>query len=138
MLVEHTFVTTMDGPEALALARDFLLMGGFCVTSQVDNILEARRGREKSRQAVGMLQLPQQVRMEFDRGRVNVAVQLQLDKLLAHGIPLEEVYRLLHELETQIATEFARRRRRWVIFAIVMLVIVFGSIGLLVTLALVL
>ena len=148
MLVEHTFVTTKEAPEALSAARDLLVMGGFWVTAETENFLEVKRGREKVSQAKGLLQLPQQVRVEFDRGRVSVAVLIQhdvkasskcrelllaiaegLEKLLARGLPVEEVRRPLHELEAEIAADFSRRRKRTLIFAIVVLVIVFSCLG---------
>ncbi len=148
MLVEHVFVTTKEAAEALTAARDFLAKGGFRVAVETENVLEMKRGREKVGQAKGLLQLPQQVRVEFDRGRVSVAVLIQhdvkasskcrelllmiaqgLENLLARGVPAAEVRRPLDALETQIAADFSRRHRRTIIFAIAVLVLVFGCLG---------
>ena len=88
MLVEHTFVTTMDAAEALAAVSDLLRARGFAPDdppgraaagagpvppSASPNMLELRRGKKNPARAKSALELPQHVRVEWDRGRVVVA-----------------------------------------------------------------
>ena len=81
MVVEHTFVTTLEAPDALRSVSSMLHDLGFVADAQnaftVEqswNAVELRRGNAKSRRGKGILQWPQQVRVEWDRGRVDVAV----------------------------------------------------------------
>ena len=83
MLVEHTFVTTMDAPDAMRQAAEFL--GEFGFVAQADrafqmgqtwNALEVRRGSTRRRWRSPMRDWPQQVRVEWDRGRVGVAASM--------------------------------------------------------------
>jgi hypothetical protein len=80
MLVEHTFVTTMDAPEAMTAASNFLQEFGFALDGERGfaiggtwDALEMRRGTPKSRYRGAIHNWPQQVRLEWDRGRVDVA-----------------------------------------------------------------
>jgi hypothetical protein len=82
MVVEHTFVTTYDVSEALTAASNLLQVGGFQVKHnnafQIGNWtdLEVFRGRKTVARAKDATQCPQQLRVEFDRGRVNIAASI--------------------------------------------------------------
>jgi hypothetical protein len=82
MVIEHTFITTMEAPEALSAASNFLQSGGFQVMNNSAfqmggwTDLEVARGRASPARAKDVTQYPQQVRIEWDRGRVNVAASV--------------------------------------------------------------
>lgn len=83
MLVEHTFVTTLDAPEAMTEASRLLQQFGFVAKAQtgfqiggVWNALEVARGAAKFRYRKGVVEWPQNVRVEWDRGRVDVAAAI--------------------------------------------------------------
>jgi hypothetical protein len=82
MVIEHTFVTTLDAHEALTAASNLLQSGGFLVKNnsafQIGTWtdLEVSRGRKTAARAKDATQCPQQLRMEFDRGRVNIAASI--------------------------------------------------------------
>jgi hypothetical protein len=82
MVIEHTFITTMEAPEALSAASNFLQAGGFQVTNNSAfqmggwTDLELSRGRGTPARAKDVSQCPQQVRLEWDRGRVTVAASV--------------------------------------------------------------
>lgn len=82
MVVEHVFITTLEAPEALQLASQFLGRRGFSARPQEGfamgaggawNVLEMVRGTHNPRKAKSVVQYPQTVRLEWDRGRVTVA-----------------------------------------------------------------
>jgi hypothetical protein len=119
MIVEHAFITTRDGAEVQASARDLLSMLGFSPTgpsgpARPDH-LDLSRGRRHARQAVYRLELqPQRVRIEFDRGRVTVAASIE-----PHGRPDNLHRELLVMLATLIeervvgGADPAELRARW-------------------------
>ena len=82
MLLEHVFVTTLDPNEALRRASEFLGARGFVSTGggfQVESqwtTLEVRRGQTNPAKAKGIPDLPQTVRIVYDRGRVNMAIAM--------------------------------------------------------------
>jgi hypothetical protein len=81
MVVEHTFVTTMAAAETMSTAAHFLQEFGFVAEGQqafameggVWDSLEVRRGVPKRGNRPRIREWPQQVRLEWDRGRVEVA-----------------------------------------------------------------
>ena len=81
MVVEHAFITTLEAPDALRLASHFLASRGFEATAQGAfamgpegwNVLEMTRGRKRAQRAKSVVEYPQQIRLEWDRGRVTVA-----------------------------------------------------------------
>ncbi len=74
----------MEAPEALATAAQFLSAAGFSAESQGAfqigtqwRVLDMRRGGANARtQRQGIIHWPQQVRIEWDRGRVDVAASI--------------------------------------------------------------
>src|SRR3712207_6576985 len=83
MVVEHVFVTTLEAPDALTRASEFLAAGGFVVQEQKAfplggwNAVEVTRGKSNAARAKSVEELPQRVRVEWDRGRVTVAAYIQ-------------------------------------------------------------
>jgi hypothetical protein len=83
MVVEHTFVTTMQPNEALGAASSLLASRGFVPTGDrafaLDggwNHIELTRGRKNPARSKSILDFTQQVRIEFDRGRIAMAASL--------------------------------------------------------------
>ena len=75
MLVEHVFVTTYEMDHAMGLACGFLQGAGFRLASVTPDTIEAVRGRKQAT-ARKVVQLPQVVRLTYDRGRVTVAANI--------------------------------------------------------------
>jgi hypothetical protein len=84
VLVEHTFITTIPPAEAMGAASAFLQQRGFVPPPQTEfalgpqawATLEVRRGVANPARAKTVLDLPQQVRLGWDRGRVEVAASV--------------------------------------------------------------
>jgi hypothetical protein len=84
VVVEHSFVTTLESADALRRASDFLKLHGFeALTGGAFQIgqagwttLEMRRGRRNAARAKSISQLPQSIRLDFDRGRIIVAASI--------------------------------------------------------------
>ena len=102
MLVEHTFITTLDGPDAIELAWGFLSEFGFAKVDRDDRSLHVSRGRPKPKSDLSVSDLPQAVRLEYDRGRVDLAVTVSEYKKVeaAHR---EMALSLVHGLEQMLA-----------------------------------
>src|SRR6188474_2921057 len=113
MIVEHVFITTMEAPDALRLASQFLSSRGFEAVHQEAfqlgapdtwNVLEMRRGKKTPAKAKSHLELPQQVRLEYDRGRIALAASAQsLQEARGRklkGKPAEELTRMLLDIAT--------------------------------------
>ena len=81
MVVEHVFVTTYEPTDAMRIASYFLSRRGFEPVTQAAfqlgqpgwTVLEMRRGRSSPTRAKSAVEVPQQMRLEYDRGRVTVA-----------------------------------------------------------------
>ncbi len=83
MVIEHTFVTTMDAPDALRLASEFLSQRGFVGLDRTAfpmegawKTLEMTRGKKKAARAKSVSELPQSIRLDFDRGRITIAASI--------------------------------------------------------------
>jgi hypothetical protein len=145
MLAEHTFVTTLDADEALGRATGLLQELGFAVELNTD-ALEARRGKRDPARARNHNQLPQSVRLEFDRGRITAAVGIRerrkadvlhrdmvtslaraLESHLAHGMLAEEACAEWNEVQLRIKKK-VRRGRLWAIPVVILLVLLIGFI----------
>jgi hypothetical protein len=74
MLVEHTFITTMDSETALARAAEILDACGFTICEQESGRMMAERGRQSPSAARTVHELPQRVRLDYDRGRITLAL----------------------------------------------------------------
>jgi hypothetical protein len=76
-------VTTLDATQALESSFRFLQSRGFsAVNDDVRNpertgqCLQLKRGKENPARARNVSELPQSVRLDFDRGRMNVAIAI--------------------------------------------------------------
>ena len=115
MVIEHTFVTTMEAEEALRTASEFLRRhGGF--EPEADrafqlgrpgwNVIELKRGKKSASRAKLVSELAQQIRMEWDRGRVTLAASIAPRTGAFYGTdtsPRHVRNRLAAELMTAIA-----------------------------------
>ena len=97
MVIEHQFVTTMDAPEAMRTASEFLTSRGFAVKGQNAfavgggwTTLEVSRGRKNAARAKSVAELPQRVRLDFDRGRMTVAAAIEYFRHGAFGTSARE------------------------------------------------
>jgi hypothetical protein len=98
MVIEHTFITTLEAEAAMSAASAFLAARGFRVEPQTAFIpvtaggpshtraMELTRGVANPVRAKGVGDLPQRVRLEWDRGRVSVAASItpKNDKQVRH------------------------------------------------------
>jgi len=81
MVVEHIFITTLEANDALQLASQFLGSRGFEASPQAAfalgsegwSVLEMTRGKKNAARAKSVVEFPQQIRLEWDRGRITVA-----------------------------------------------------------------
>jgi hypothetical protein len=84
VVIEHTFITTLEATDALSRASTLLQEGGFEVAgnsafqlgANAWTELEAKRGKKNPARARDATQAPQLVRLEWDRGRVNLAASV--------------------------------------------------------------
>lgn len=88
MVVEHVFVTVLESADALKRASDYLSARGFAVApdsaggftvggeNPAWTTLEMQRGKTSSGRAKNIAQLPQKIRIEWDRGRMTVALSI--------------------------------------------------------------
>ncbi len=72
MLVEHSFVTTLEAQAALSQADAFLRSLGFRINSVGAERIDAERGRKKPNTRK-VSRLPQTITLVYDRGRVTAA-----------------------------------------------------------------
>jgi hypothetical protein len=83
VVIEHSFVTTLDSTQALESSFRFLQSRGFSpnngdiVRPQVSaDRLELKRGKENPARARNVSELPQSIRLDFDRGRISLAISI--------------------------------------------------------------
>jgi len=80
MVIEHTFVTTLEQADALQTAESFLNARGFTPEQSIANgsstMLHMRRGTTNAAKAHSVAELPQFIRIDFDRGRVALAASI--------------------------------------------------------------
>ena len=125
MIVEHEFITTLDKDDALARAAQFLQHAGFRDSSRTNDTVEANNGKGRRKRTAS--KLAQHATVQFDRGKVQVAVGITrrrhklkpmhrnlllgvatgLDLYLAEQIPLDKA-----AAQWAIAEDTIRRRRR--------------------------
>jgi hypothetical protein len=117
MVVEHSFVTTLDAPQALQAASAFLAQRGFVsantsafpMTDPTWTSLKMTRGKT-TRRARSISELPQSLRLDFDRGRVTLALSITPSAAWGAGSfysepkPTSKRLRLHRELLAAIAT----------------------------------
>jgi hypothetical protein len=76
MIVEHTFVTALPVEEAFAVVEKILEPLSFSRKLESGSVREWKRGKEDAERATRLNDFPQQVRMDFDRGRVAIAASV--------------------------------------------------------------
>jgi hypothetical protein len=84
MVVEHVFVSALPPAEVMSRASAFLAARGFEHVRETSfpvgqdgwTALQMRRGRKNPARAKTVAELPQTVRVEYDRGRVAVAISI--------------------------------------------------------------
>lgn len=76
MLAENVFVTTLEAPEAFAAAGSLLELSGFSHAGTADES-RAQWSRGPAKPGYRSLKkLPMRLRMDFDRGRVTLALSI--------------------------------------------------------------
>jgi hypothetical protein len=92
VVIEHVFVTTLPSHEAMQRAAQFLQSGGFTNAQSAAfplggewNSLEMRRGKTNAGRAKSVSQLPQLARLDWDRGRVTVALSIAANAVWGGG-----------------------------------------------------
>lgn len=84
MVIEHSFVTTLEPMLMLRQAHDCLAARGFICTQGTEPIrgktdawsIEMKRGKDNPARAKHIVESPQVARVEYDRGRVSLAVSI--------------------------------------------------------------
>ncbi|MEW6249264.1 MAG: hypothetical protein AB1716_01340 [Planctomycetota bacterium] len=131
MIVEHTFITTLEPGECERLATGLLEACGFRRDSAAQGGLEFRRGAKSPEKAGRPDLAPQTVRVEYDRGRVVVAASLTparkpspeqrdllltvagaLEAVLAQGRAVDEAQEPWLAVHQRIAARVRRRDRQ--------------------------
>jgi hypothetical protein len=156
MVVEHTFITTLEPEQAMQTALNFLQERGFVsdgpsgfrFANDAWTSLKVRRGKTTVRAAMNAVELPQTVRLEWDRGRVVVAASMDvpakqlpahqsllvniataLEELLARRVAPAHAGQSLRYLEESLVEEARRKRRKRTTTLLVVLVIVIALIA---------
>lgn len=130
LLIEHVFVTTMDAEEALLRAQAYLAGAGFGQVVRDGSSLIMRAGRAAPLAHTSFREWPQEVRIEFDRGRVAVAASIReakkphpvhrdmllalvrgLEQLLVQRVTLDAASVELARAGALVDAEFDDRRR---------------------------
>lgn len=132
MLVEHSFVTTIDGEQALERAGEFLSSVGYqLVSSTPGKEILYRRGNEAIRHLTNFNDLPQQTHVSFDRGRLDIASSVHefkkvdplhrklmmavvngLESYIVHAITLDQARSEFDIVKGQINHLHRSRKRR--------------------------
>jgi hypothetical protein len=116
MLVEHAFITTLDEQTTWSAAADLLRECGFTISRRQDVPgIEAVRGQRTPQQAKTISELPQEVRIAFDRGRVALAISAQQRHKSTTAVLGDMLVSLAEALENRIARGMPspEARARW-------------------------
>jgi hypothetical protein len=151
MIVEHTFVSTLEVAACEQRTRDLLQACGFREEAATSGGLEFRRGAKSPNKARRPDDVPQSVRVEFDRGRVVFAASLTplrrplpeqkdvllliantLESFLTQNLELAEVLRPWIALSDRIANQQRRRKRIQHTFVAALLLLLVALVVLLV------
>lgn len=128
MIVEHSFVTILEPARAFDRIEGFLGAYGFTRLGQpTPMIRDYSRGKKNTNAAVYLKDIPQKIRVEFDRGRISFAASIDfrrkedpllrdfmvslaigLDKFLEGQLALA----IAHSVIESSAEKVARRDRR--------------------------
>ena len=109
MVVEHVFVTTLEMDEALGRTRRLLTELGFRPKPSVASCVHAVRGRKRPNSRK-LIELPQVVQVEFDRGRITVAAGITLRRGKDLPIHAQLMTALARGLELLLVEQAADQR----------------------------
>jgi len=151
MLMEHAFISTASDHEVLERGEFLLADLDFQPMERSANHLVMRKGAKTPSYAKTVDRLPQLVRMECNRGRVDVAVHVEergrltppmiemaglianlLESGLAPGASPETHMARWQELKTELSRFKNQVGRAWRIFLWVLLALIFGFILLII------
>jgi hypothetical protein len=76
VIVEHSFVTTLDYPSARAALRRILVSRGWTISLEDQGAFEAVSGAKNPTATRDLHRLPQHLRVEYDRGKVTVGASI--------------------------------------------------------------
>ena len=114
MLVEHTFVTTLDGLVAMDRAKTLLSALGYRSSDEgQSDELQFMRGQTRVSASTHFSKLPQRVHVSFDRGRINVAASIREHRKvhqLHRNLMLAVVSGLEATMKREESAEMARHR----------------------------
>jgi hypothetical protein len=153
MMVEHTFITTLDQAAAFQLAGEILTKLGFVAESQpTSDSIVFRRGMKSAQVAKRSDQLPQRAMLHFDRGRIQLAASLEearslraesllqkellislaglLESCLSRGEPMATARSRWDSASAKIYNRHQRRRRTNGIVLLVFLGISAGAVAI--------
>lgn len=153
MLVEHSFISIIDGDAACSAAEHLLMAIGFEPMSlDRPRACQLRRGEIRSARAKRITDLAQLVRIEFDRGRVTFAASIDdqgkfrrekqvmqeillglaetVEIHIGRGGPIEKALARWAVVRTSVDEVHRRIRRRQMILVIILLAIIAATIGL--------
>ncbi len=143
MLVEHSFVTTLESGEALDRIQEVIVELDFRIERRTDSHLTARRGLKSPARARSLRDLPQGLQADFDRGRIDMAISVEvrrkaldlyrdmllgvakaLEARVTGGLTAEKAVEALRGLHRRLDREAFRRqiRRRIVVLAVALAV----------------
>ena len=142
MIVEHEFITTLEKEETLVRAGQFLAHAGFRPGASTSDTIETATSKKRRHRPASKLR--QHASVEFDRGRVQVAVgitrrrhklktrhrnllmgiALGLEQFLCKNVPLHEAAEPWAIAENTIR----RRRRRANIIGITIVLLLLASL----------
>jgi hypothetical protein len=130
MMIEHTFVTTRDAAATLAMASELLTQLGFKKVTSLPDAADFCRGKASPQRADRADELPQRVRLEYDRGRVSMAASIEcvrkskpvhrsmllslteaVEGYLGRNLPIFKARAAWDAVARDIAAKTARRRR---------------------------
>jgi hypothetical protein len=100
VLVEHTFVTTLDKDETFRAAELFLEDLGFVrQDTEGEGGLAFRGGKSHPGYARTLRDHPRRLHIEFDRGRVSVAASIQLEGNRRKPLATDLLFAVANRLE---------------------------------------
>ena len=147
MLVEHSFVTTLEAVDALSRIQQLVEGLGFTVEECDEHQLSARRGERTAARAKSLEELPQHLKIGFDRGRIDLAISLEvrrraldlhrdlllgiaraLESSVVSGLKTEQAVELLVELQRELGHQATRRKIRSWILAVGLFLLAIGAL----------
>lgn len=87
MVIELSFISTLPPEEVMQQAKVYLAARGFgrLPSGGRSDVLEMERGVHRAAKAASIVDLPQRVRIDYDRGRVSVAASIEANAVWGGG-----------------------------------------------------